>query len=468
MYNFDTTYTKLNSKLFQLVNVPNIENPKVILFNSTLSKRLNITYSAKEPEKLLGSTSLKQPFAQAYAGHQFGYFTNLGDGRAMILGEHLNSQKERYDVQLKGSGKTKYSRGGDGLATESSMIREYLYSYVMKNLYIASSESLAVISTNQEVYREKVHDSAILIRVMKSHIRFGTFEYASQVLSKDEFQEFIDYVIGRHYSNITHETKKKYLNFFQKVIEKTIDMVVDWYRVGFVHGVMNTDNMSIVGETFDYGPCSFMNQYDRLATFSAIDTIKRYSFGNQKIILKWNLSVLGETLIPFFDDNISIARRVYEAELLKFDKIFDEKFSNMMKSKLGIIDFNDSNKLINYFLEFLEKNNLDYTNTFLELMYPNSFNESIYQSIEFKELRLAIKKVGLNLEMMKNNNPQRILRNYLVEEAIDEFENNKSLGKIKKLLEAVSSPYSQDDSLGKYQLAPPQYFDKMYQTHCNT
>jgi uncharacterized protein YdiU (UPF0061 family) len=462
-YNFQTTYTKLSPKPFQKVEIPKILDAKIILINSALMRKLKIDYSQDQnPQELLKSS---EPFAQSYAGHQFGHFTMLGDGRAMILGEHVVKDK-RCDIQLKGSGITRYSRGGDGKATDVSMIREYLYSYALKNLGITTSESLAVLSTNEKVLREKMYDGAILIRVMQSHIRFGTFEFVSK-FSKEELKEFTNYVINRHYPEITDE-KQKYVKFFQAVIENTTDMVVDWYRVGFIHGVMNTDNMSITGETFDYGPCSFMNRYDPMTTFSRIDTYRRYSFGNQKEILKWNLGVLGKTLIPLFGKDIELARKIYEKELEKFDLYFEKKFMNMMKRKLGITNSMSAKGLINAFLYFLEKNGADYTNTFIELMYPNSINDEIYHKPEFLNLRTELRKVGLNLKLMQKSNPQRILRNYLVEKALDEYKTSKRLDKIHELLEAVSSPYTKNNKLEKFEKPPYGEFDKTYKTHCNT
>ncbi len=466
-YNFQTNYTKLSPKLFQIVSKPNILNSKTILINYPLIEKLGINYSQNpNPELLLGS-SKEQPFAQAYAGHQFGYFTNLGDGRAMIIGEHLTSNDERFDIQLKGSGRTKYSRGGDGKATASSMIREYLYSYAMKKLGLKTSESLAVIATNQKVLREDVHDGAILIRVMKSHIRIGTFEYALNFCSQEEFKEFVDYAIERHYPQLMEE-EQKYLKFFQSVIKNTVDMVVDWYRVGFIHGVMNTDNISITGETFDYGPCAFINSYDQQRTFSQIDTFKRYCFGNQKNILKWNLGIFGRTLIPFLDKDIVLAEKLYNKELEIFDTYFEKQFFTMMKKKLGITDSKSPKQLVNTFFKFLEQSKADYTNTFIELMYPHSINENIYQTSEFLEIRTELKKAGLNLKLMQKNNPERILRNYLVEEALDDYKNFKNLDKVHELLEAVSAPYTRDDKLKKFQQSPSIEFDKRYKTHCNT
>lgn len=462
MYNFKTTYTNLNENLFQIVELPEIHNPFIILHNEELQKELGMRVSSKFlEEELLGYNCSIKPFAQAYAGHQFGHFVILGDGRAMILGEHIIPNNKRFDIQLKGSGRTKYSRGGDGKATASSMIREYVYSYAINKLKIPTSKSLAVITLSQPVLREEIYDGAILIRVMTSHIRFGTFEFASKYLSENDFKQFVDYVIERHYSKLMH-TNEKYILFFEEVTKNTINMVVDWYRVGFIHGVMNTDNMSIIGETFDYGPCAFLNRYNPKVTYSEIDTYRRYSFENQRKILKWNLNILAKTLFALADKDK--LQNIVDS----FDKKFDLSFNTMMKRKLGIKKEGDYSILIEEFLNLLKDNELDYTNTFLELMYPDTFTDSIYQSKDFETFRKKIKEVGLCIKTMEENNPQRIVRNYILEDALQDYHNNKNLYKVHDLLKAISQPYTRDGNLKKFQKPPRDDFDKKYKTHCNT
>jgi len=467
-YHFDTTYTRLNHHLFQWVNKPYFADPEIILANLPLIRKLGIQYSLDQnPAKLLGADCPDRPFAQAYSGHQFGYFTNLGDGRAMILGEHITPENERFDIQLKGSGKTRYSRNGDGKATASSMLREYLFGYAMSRLGIDTSQSLAVLSTNQKVLRKNISEGAVLIRVMKSHIRFGTFEYVSAFCPKEVLKEFTDYVIERHYPQL-QDKENKYVRFFQAVIARTIAMVVDWYRVGFVHGVMNTDNMSITGETFDYGPCAFMNRYDPSTTYSEIDRHGRYSFKNQKAILQWNLSVFGITLMPLLDPDVTRAENVIKNEIEAFDSQFTAKYVEMMKRKLGITGPGSHEGLIRRLLLVLEENSIDYTNAFVELMFPGSFNEKAYRSKDFLEIRFALQKAGSDPEVMRENNPQRILRNHLIEEALNEYEKNGNLDKVEGLLKALSAPYEKSDDLADYQQPPSQEYDKMYSTHCNT
>lgn len=466
-YNFHNTYTRLSHKLFQKIPPPHISHAKIVLINPHVIQQLGIQYASDQnPQYLLGDIK-ELPFAQAYAGHQFGYFTNLGDGRAMMLGEHITPANERIDIQLKGSGKTPYSRRGDGKATMSSMMREFLFSYAMDHLGIDTSLSIAVVSTDEEVMRNTVCDGAILIRAMKSHIRFGTFEYVSRFCSEEDLREFTEYVIERHYPQLIKE-KQKYIKFFRSVMRKTIDMVINWYRVGFIHGVMNTDNMSITGETFDYGPCAFLNRYDPLAAYSQVDTEKRYCFGNQRRILKWNLGIFGNTLLPLFDKSITISRNLYQKEMKYFDEYFETRFLNMMKNKLGMTNPDSSKKLIYTFLQFLEENSLDYTNTFIELMYPNSFDKKIYQSENFRELKSEIRRYGFDIECMKKNNPQRILRNYIVEDVLKDYQKSRKRDKMHALLKAISSPYKRDNALIAFQQPPSKEFDTTYTTHCNT
>jgi len=357
---FDTTYKDLDPKLYSRVKAKNIDNPEVLVLNEDLCDDLGLDTEELTSQILSGQELLEEPIAQAYAGHQFGSFTVLGDGRAMILGEHVHDGS-RYDIQLKGSGRTPYSRRGDGNATVSSMLREYIYSYAMQNLGVKTSRSLAVIETEELVRRRRTEPGAILVRVMESHIRYGTFQYvASQ--APGELERFTNYVIDRHYPHLNN-WNTKYVDFFDEVMRSSIDMVVDWMRVGFIHGVMNTDNMSIDGETFDYGPCAFMNYYDEDTVFSSVDKRGRYSFGNQRYILRWNLTRFAESLQPLFED-LSYAFDQLEAKLDSFEELFDAKYYNMMRKKLGIKSDGEK-EIVNTFLGWLRESGADYTNTFM-------------------------------------------------------------------------------------------------------
>ncbi len=466
-FNFDTTYSKLNPKFFSYITLKNIENPQFLLLNNKLLNELNINEPEEELIQILsGNKLLEKPIAQRYAGHQFGYLNNLGDGRAALLGEHVINNK-RVDIQLKGSGITPYSRGGDGLLTLNSALREYLYSIALTNLNIKSSQSLAVVQTNNQVIREEIEQGAILTRVMDSHIRVGTFEFVSYSSSKEELKEFTNYVIKRHFNELENK-KDKYLQFFEKVMNEQIDMIINWIRVGFVHGVMNTDNMSITGETFDYGPCAFMNSYNLNTKFSRVDTQGRYSFGNQKNILLWNLERFAETLIPIIDEEPKEAIKLLEKSLSKFEDLYEEKFNSMMKAKLGIKEEINCEKIIKKFQNWMQKNNPDYTNTFIELEHPGTFDDEEFQTNTFQNLRQELKEIGLDSTIMKKVNPHIIPRNYLVEEAIDEYVNKQDLTKFNQLLEVLENPYEINKKHKNYQQPPKKEYDLKYTTHCNT
>ena len=462
-FSFDTTYKNLDSKLYSRVEPKDIDDPGVLVLNEHLCDDLGLGIDNLTSQILSGQELLEEPIAQAYAGHQFGSYTVLGDGRAMILGEHVHDGC-RYDIQLKGSGRTPYSRRGDGNATVSSMLREYVYSYAMQNLGIKTSRSLAVIETDESVRRRRIEPGAILVRVMRSHIRYGTFQYIANQ-APGELEEFTDYVIDRHYPHLDNKNKK-YVDFFDEVMRSSIDMVVDWMRVGFIHGVMNTDNMSIDGETFDYGPCAFMNYYDEDTVFSSVDRRGRYSFGNQRDILKWNLERFAESLRPLFRKS-SCAFDELETKLCSFDETFDAKYYDMMRRKLGI-ESNGDEEVVDEFLDWLRGSGADYTNTFIQLEAPGSFDDPVYSSEGFRRIRNELAAVGLDKEMMSKTNPRYIPRNYLIEEALNEYLERENLSEFKSLLNVLGNPYESADADSRFQQPPSEEFDSEYTTYCNT
>jgi len=463
VFSFDTSYKNLDSKLYSSVTPKEIDNPTVLVRNEALCENLGLHTEELTDQILSGQELLEEPIAQAYAGHQYGSFTVLGDGRAMILGEHVHDGN-RYDVQLKGSGRTPYSGRGDGNATVSSMLREYLYSYAMDNLQINTSRSLAVIETDESVKRRRTEPGAMLVRVMNSHIRYGTFQYvASQ--APEELAEFTEYVIDRHYPHL-NSPHTKYVDFFDEVMQSSIAMVVDWMRVGFIHGVMNTDNMSVTGETFDYGPCAFMNYYDEDTVFSSIDKHGRYAFGNQRKILQWNLERFAQSLRPLCNES-SIDFAELQAKLNNFDEIFDAKYYSMMRKKLGIKSDGEK-EIVDKFLDWLRESRADYTNTFIELENPGSFDDPVYASAEFNNIRTELAGIGLNSELMKQTNPRYIPRNYLVEQALYQYLENKDLSKFESLLNVLKNPYESKKMKSQFQQPPPEEFDSKYTTYCNT
>jgi len=462
-FSFDTTYKNLDSNLYSRVTRKSIANPEILVLNDGLCADLGLDTAELNAKILAGQDLLEEPIAQAYAGHQFGSFTVLGDGRAMILGEHVHDGN-RYDIQLKGSGRTPYSRRGDGNATVSSMLREYLYSYAMQTLNINTSRSLAVVETDEAVERRRTEPGAILVRVMNSHIRYGTFQYVAGQAS-DELQRFTDYVIDRHYPQLNAK-QRTYIEFFDAVMQSSIEMVVDWLRVGFIHGVMNTDNMSIDGETFDYGPCAFMNYYDEETVFSSIDKHGRYAFGNQRPILRWNLERFAEALQPLCTQS-ALTYDELKVKLDEFEDRFDTQYYTMMRKKLGI-NSDGEEELVDEFLGWLRKSNADYTNTFLELETPGTFDDPVFATAEFEQLRNKLAAVGPDEELMQESNPRYIPRNYLVEEALDEYLETGDLSKFKGLLTVLENPYTSKDMDSQFQQPPPREFDAEYTTYCNT
>ena len=298
-----------------------------------------------------------QPFAQAYAGHQFGNFTMLGDGRAIVLGEHVTPSGQRYDIQFKGSGRTPYSRGGDGRAALGPMLREYIISEAMHALGVPTTRSLAVITTGEKVLRENELPGAILTRIAGSHIRVGTFEYASLHEDKTVTQTLLDYLVDRHFPTIK-EKENQPLALLEAVIQQQADLITHWMRVGFIHGVMNTDNMALSGETIDYGPCAFMDHFDPETVFSSIDHNGRYSYANQPYIGQWNLARFAESLLPLFQEEKEEAVELAEHSLNSFESIYKQKWLSMMGNKLGFSETdNQVEKLVTELLNWMHREN---------------------------------------------------------------------------------------------------------------
>jgi len=409
--------------------------------------------------------------AQAYAGHQFGHFTMLGDGRTILLGEHLTNKNKRFDIQFKGSGRTSFSRTGDGRAVLGPMLREYLISEAIHALNIPTTRSLAVVKTGEKVIRENLLPGAILTRVASSHIRVGTFQYIAAKQNINDLKTLVDYTVERHYPEI-QTSKNKAIDLLNLVMEKQCQLVVNWMRVGFIHGVMNTDNMSISGETIDYGPCAFMDYYNPKTVFSSIDKYGRYSFSNQPPITKWNLARFAECLIPLIDKEEDKAIKIVTEVIDNFQNIYENKWLNMMRDKLGFFgeDQNDLN-LINDLLNWMESNKADYTNTFCYLMNIES-NNNKYNNLDFKkwlkkwEDRILINKGSKekSINLMRKNNPIVIPRNHKVEEAL-EAANNDNLKLLNKLLVILKKPYNSQVNIMDYQ-SPSSNLS--YQTFCGT
>jgi len=477
--NFKNSYLNLPNEFYTKVHPTPVPNPKIIMFNQELaeSMQLNISnYSDEDKASLFSGNQIPNnitPFSQAYAGHQFGHFTILGDGRAHILGEHLMPNGTLMDIQFKGSGKTPYSRRGDGRAALGPMLREYIISEAMHALGIPTTRSLAVVTTGENIIRETTLPGAILTRVASSHIRVGTFEFAATTQDITTIKQLLDYTINRHFPNL-NSSNQKAIDFLNNTINRQIDLIINWMRVGFIHGVMNTDNMAISGETIDYGPCAFMDSYDPGTVFSSIDQMGRYAFANQPIIAQWNLTRLAETLLPLFDKNMDKAVDIAKESLQEFSKLYNTKWLEMMKSKLGLFntDSNDESLIIDL-LNWMTANHADNTNTFIDLS-KNKTNQKQYQTSEFKNWHTRwqnrIKKNNKDLKdsinLMQSHNPIFIPRNHLIEKALDEATNN-NLEPFNKLISVLKTPYKDNQKLKLYKIsAPPSKYP--YQTFCGT
>ena len=478
-WNFDNSYSRLPNAFKENIKPVSVKSPKLLLLNEKLASDLNLNFENITKDELSeifagnvlpkGSNSI----AQAYAGHQFGHFTMLGDGRATLLGEHLTNKKQRYDIQFKGSGKTSFSRNGDGRAALGPMLREYIISEAINYLNIPTTRGLAVVKTGEKVFREIPLPGAILTRVASSHIRVGTFQYIAAREHESELKIFFDYVINRHYPHLK-DFENIALEFLKAVLDKQIDLVVNWMRVSFVHGVMNTDNMSISGETIDYGPCAFMDTYDPQTVFSSIDKMGRYAYCNQPIITKWNLARLAECLIPLIDTNQNKSIELATDIINSFEKKYEEKWMEMMRHKLGLSILDEKDKfLILDLLTWMHQHKADYTNTFCYLMNEKIQNDKIYTDYHFKiwkkrwQERLKKEKniQDKSIELMKKNNPIVIPRNHKIEEVLNAAQED-DLKPYLRLLEILKKPYSSREGLKDYQTLSNS--NEKYKTFCGT
>ena len=478
-WNFKNTYSKLSNSFKQNINPVPVKDPQLVQFNKKLGSELNLDISNINDEdlsKLFSGNSLpngSSSIAQAYAGHQFGHFTMLGDGRAVLIGEHLSKNNKRYDIQFKGSGKTAFSRNGDGRAALGPMLREYLISEAMNYLKIPTTRSLAVVKTGEDVIRETSLPGAILTRVASSHIRVGTFQYIAARENIDELNTLVNYTIDRHYPEIKN-SKNQALDLLNLLIDRQCNLVVNWMRVGFIHGVMNTDNMTISGETIDYGPCAFLDTYDPKTVFSSIDQTGRYAYCNQPVITKWNLARFAECLVPLIDKNKDEAILIATEAINSFEKKYEKKWLNMMKEKLGLFGLYDKDKfLILDLLTWMHEKKADYTNTFCHLMNLGPKKDELYNDIDFLnwkkrwESRLSKNNNSLesSIELMRKNNPVVIARNHKVEEVLRAAEKN-DFNPINKFLEILEKPYDEQKNISDYQL--PSSSGEKYQTFCGT
>lgn len=477
----ENTYCELPNIFYSKEIPEKILNPKLVEFNKELAEDLGLDLKFLNSDEgiqyLVGNKLLEgsTPIAQAYAGHQFGHFTMLGDGRAILLGEFISRNGQRFDIQLKGAGKTKYSRGGDGKAALGPMLREYIISEGMYGLKIPTTRSLAVISTGENVIREEILEGALLVRIAKSHIRVGTFQFARNFGDVEDLKKLADYTLNRHFKKDSYEGNS-YLYLLKEVINNQAKLISKWQLVGFIHGVMNTDNMTISGETIDYGPCAFMDSYDINTVFSSIDINGRYAYGNQPKIGIWNLTRFAESLLPLLDDDIDNAIKIAEEALSNYGKLYNEYYFNGMRAKLGLFNKEEEDEnLILSLLTIMNKFKADYTNTFLNLTLGNLEEMSIFKSDDFKkwyeswQARLAKQNKSRDeiKKLMQSNNPTVIPRNYIVENAIKAAVNNNDYSVINKFLEALKNPYDYSNISEEYSKIP-EVPSCPYKTYCGT
>ncbi|ADI00382.1 protein adenylyltransferase SelO [Salisediminibacterium selenitireducens] len=478
-WHLEQSYIKELPELFyRITDAQQVQNPELLLFNDTLAKEIGL-----DPDQLDASITAifagnafpkgALPFSQAYAGHQFGNFTMLGDGRAVMIGEQITPAGKRVDLQLKGSGITEFSRGGDGRAALGPMLREYLISEALHALGIPANRALAIVTTGSPVYRQTIQPGAVLTRVADSHLRVGTFQYAAQFGSDDDVRSLADYAIRRHDPDLAEEPDR-YHRFLKRVMDRQAKLMADWLHIGFIHGVMNTDNMTISGESIDFGPCAFLDHYDPATVFSSIDREGRYAYGNQPYIASWNLARLAETLIPLIHDDQDEAIAILQEDMKAFAELYQSYWLDGMRRKLGLKESKDGDStLFTELLQWMEENKADFTNTFRSLSdgsVPDQADGRLNDWITRWQER--IKSEGRSVveaqTMMRTVNPAVIPRNHLVEEALDQAVQKDDLTLFHELLAAVRQPYEGTGIPPRFTEPPSKRFTDGYQTFCGT
>ena len=489
MFPFDNTYTRLPDRFYARVAPAKVREPRIVKVNHALADLLGADVarleSAEGAEVLAGNAvpAGADPIALAYAGHQFGVFVpQLGDGRAILLGEVVGKDGRRRDVQLKGAGRTPFSRGGDGRAALGPVLREYIVSEAMAALGIPTTRSLAAVTTGEPVMREEVLPGAVLTRVAASHMRVGTFQYFAARKDKEALAILTSYAIERHYPDVS-ESDNLALALLDRVIIAQANLVAAWLGVGFVHGVMNTDNTSIAGETIDYGPCAFLDEFDPSKRFSSIDHDGRYAFGNQPRIALWNLVRLAETLLPLVADDEEDAVRIAAEHVQRFPSAFEAAYARVLRRKLGLAGENDEDvALASDLLEKLASNGVDFTIFFRRLCAcaadpsadadvaalfadPGAFHEwapawrkrAGEESVSSEERAAA----------MRRANPAFIPRNHRVEQAIAAAVQRADFAPFERLVQVLARPF--DDQREHAELAePPALHERVHATFCGT
>jgi len=486
---FDNRYVRLPERFYAKQNPEAARAPSAIRLNAPLAEELRLdadSLAAPEGLDVLAGNRVPEgaePIAMAYAGHQFGRFVpQLGDGRALLLGEVLDAEGQRRDLQLKGSGRTPFSRGGDGRAWIDPVIREYIVSEAMHALGIPTTRALAAVRTGEPVFRETALPGAVLTRVAASHIRVGTFEYFAARGDGEAVRQLADHAIARHYPDIAGEAEP-YRAFLGAVARRQAALVAEWLRVGFIHGVMNTDNMAISGETLDYGPCAFMDAYDPNTVFSSIDRGGRYAYDQQPGMAQWNLARLAETLLPLLDSDENKATAIANETLDEAARSFREAWRRAMRAKLGLFAEEDGDsELAQNFLDLLARNAADFTRSFralgdlAETSGENGFLQTAlggdgawpaWRERWRRRLERQPQSLAQAAERMRRHNPARIPRNHSVERAIREAVERGDDAFMREMIEASARPY-EDSGGDAFWNRPPEPEERVARTFCGT
>jgi protein adenylyltransferase len=489
LFAFDNSYARLPDRFFARLPPTPVAAPRLVKLNEALAWHLGldpVQLATPEGVAILAGNRVPkrcEPLAMAYAGHQFGHFMpQLGDGRAILLGELVDCDGVRHDIQLKGSGRTPFSRNGDGRAALGPVLREYLVSEAMAALGIPTTRTLAAVTTGETVWRETPLPGAVLTRVASSHIRVGTFQFFAVRGDVDGIRHLADHVIARHYPEAV-DARNRYRALLDLMIARQAELVAKWLLVGFIHGVMNTDNMSVAGETIDYGPCAFMDTYDPGTVYSSIDTVGRYAYGNQRRITKWNLARLAETLLPLLAENKEAAIEGATESLGTFDSRFETAYATGLGRKIGLVERRpDDLSLAQDLLERMTSNGADFTLTFRRLCdaAANSDADVAIRGLfanahAFDEWaarwRERIAEEGGDASdrqaAMRRTNPAFIPRNHLVEEAISAAVSKGDFSLFETLLNVLARPYEEQPTFGRY-AEPPRPEQVVRQTFCGT
>lgn len=479
--NFENSYAKLPNNFYEKIEPKPVSNPTLIKLNTALAKQLGLNTkqlgSQKGTDFFSGNFIAPQsdPIALAYAGHQFGHFTpQLGDGRAVLLGEIIDEQGQRFDVQLKGSGQTPFSRRGDGRAALGPIIREYIVSEAMNVLGVKTTRSLACVTTGESVFRKTALPGAIITRIASSHIRVGTFEYFAARREFESIKTLSDYTINRHYQQYTN-TDNPYIGLLKETIDRQAQLIANWMGNGFIHGVMNTDNTSIAGETIDYGPCAFMDEYNPAQVFSSIDHQGRYAYINQPYIAQWNLSRFSQTILPLLDKHIENAVNVAKELIASFHSKYEDYWLDIMRKKIGLSTrYDDDKNLITELLNIMHETHSDFTNSFRALSNPRECNHAI-NSPDFlawlKKWNQRLKKENKNQKecstLMKSVNPAFIPRNHRIEQAIQLATEKNDFSMMEELITVLANPYKDQPKFAHY-ATPPKPEERVTETFCGT